>query len=271
MKNIFKLDRFGKFLAYDLNNTWNQYGLSLLIIGLTPTIFVVINYIMNVVFLGNESSFSYGLGAFLTITAIAIMVAIIAGPQKIYGHVTDKKAGSDYILVPASTFEKFSSMMVNVCVVIPIALFILFGLQYAAFKICIPGFNGGISDIISKIHEVTRGNEDFHISDFSLAMGSWAVWTQNILIFTLGAIFFKKSKAAKTILAIMCVSFVFSMLTAGFFQIVDADSFEELFKRLFDNPRAVQHFVNWFVNLALIVPNAVLMALIYLRLKTIKH
>lgn len=271
MKNIFKLDRFGKFLAYDLNNTWNQYGLSLLIIGLTPTIYVIVNYVMHVVFSGNESAFPFGLGAFLAITALALLVAIIAGPQKIYGHVTDKKAGSDYILVPASTFEKFSSMMVNVCVVIPIALLIAFSLQYAAFKICIPGFNGGLSDIVSKIHSVTRGKEDFHISDFSLAMGSWAVWTQNILVFTLGAIFFKKSKAPKTILALMGLSFLFSMLTAGFFQIVDVDSFEELFKRLFDNPRAVQHFVNWFVNLALIVPNAILMALIYLRLKTIKH
>ena len=142
MKNIFKLDRFGKFLAYDLNNTWNQYGLSLLIIGLTPTIVVLLNYVMHLVFSGGES-FPFGLGVFLTIVAIAVMVAIIAGPKKIYGHVTDKKAGSDYILVPASTFEKFSSMMVNVCVVIPIALFILFGLQYAAFKICVPGFNGG--------------------------------------------------------------------------------------------------------------------------------
>lgn len=271
MKNIFKLDRFGKFLAYDLNNTWNQYGLSLLIIGLTPTIYVIVNYVMHVVFSGNESAFPFGLGAFLAITAVALIVAVIAGPQKIYGHITDKKAGSDYILVPASTFEKFSSMMVNVCVVIPIALLIAFSLQYAAFKICIPGFNGGLSDIVSKIHSVTRGKEDFHISDFSLAMGSWAVWTQNILVFTLGAIFFKKSKAPKTILALMGLSFLFSMLTAGFFQIVDVDSFEELFKRLFDNPRAVQHFVNWFVNLALIVPNAILMALIYLRLKTIKH
>ncbi len=270
MKNIFNINRFGKFLAYDLNNTWNQYGLSLLLIGLAPTIFVFINYVMHAVFSGSESSFPFGLGAFLTTAAIAVMVAIIAGPQKIYGHVTDKRAGSDYLLVPASTFEKFSSMMVNVCVVIPVVLFVLFGLQYAAFKICLPSFNGGLSEIFDKMHNLTR-QDDLHVSDFSLFMGSWAVWTQNILIFTLGAIFFKKSKAPKTILALIGLSFVFSMLTAGLFQIIDADSFEELLKRMFDTPESVQHFINWFINIMLIVPNAILMALIYLRLKTIKH
>ena len=38
MNNIFDIKRFGQYFLYDLRRAWNNYGLSLLLMGLIPII-----------------------------------------------------------------------------------------------------------------------------------------------------------------------------------------------------------------------------------------
>ena len=43
-----------------------------------------------------------------------------------YGYLTEKKAGSNWLMVPASKAEKFVSMLLMVCIVIPLLFFVVY-------------------------------------------------------------------------------------------------------------------------------------------------
>ena len=47
MNNIFDIKRFGQYFLYDLRRAWNNYGLSLLLMGLIPIILYVVYQLIS--------------------------------------------------------------------------------------------------------------------------------------------------------------------------------------------------------------------------------
>ncbi|MCQ2140791.1 MAG: hypothetical protein MJY83_00410 [Bacteroidales bacterium] len=267
MNKIFSFDRFSKYFVYDLNNAKNTFGISLLISGCLSIIICVFSNFYSLVF----SQQLEGMHVAMSITALIAGFAIISivSPIKIYGGITDKRMGSDWLLIPASTFEKFLSMLIILCVVIPVIFCILFlACDYFLALIC-KDYNpiltwasstfGSLSELID--------SEDGPSFTNAIYLAPWLNYMEIVLPFALGALCFKKAKVGKTIFVLWLLSCVFSaILATAIFQVGD---FEQIINSF--DPSKAELWVNLIINVIYIVVIGCLMGGIYYRLKTIKH
>ena len=107
MNNIFNFKRFVNYLRFDLRNAKNYYGLSMLVVGLLPVIVFAFSQILYWMVSKDNVSLDFGL-AFRCITlCIAVAIVNLTAPPKMYGRITERRCGSDWLLIPASTFEKW--------------------------------------------------------------------------------------------------------------------------------------------------------------------
>ena len=128
MKEIFDIKRFGKYFTFDLNNAWEKYGFTLLIMGFFPVIFYAVMTLIHLVFGGdvaNEPTVYQVFPAF-----IFIFVCLGFG-AKVYGSVTERRSGTDWIALPASALEKTLSLLLLTCIVLPACLLGLLFLSQA--------------------------------------------------------------------------------------------------------------------------------------------
>ena len=109
MNNIFDFKRFGNYFAYDLRRAGNNYGISLLVLGLMPVILFIIHLLTMLLRGGNVYTMP-GESKIIVLSIVLFVTAVSAG-VKIYGSITDKRTGSDFLMLPASTTEKWLSMV----------------------------------------------------------------------------------------------------------------------------------------------------------------
>jgi len=192
--NIFNINRFGKYLVYDLKNLWNNFGLSLIIISLIPVWGLLIRYLLSFFFgydLDSGSVFPF------ISYELAVTVVVMAFGTKVYGHLTKKNACAGWIMIPASRLEKFVSMLVICCIVTPACFISIFGLS-DMLMCMIPGYG---QSAFEKMGSFVKMINFLDLKPSSLVVTEWGNWCINILAFTLGAIIFKKGKISKTLLA----------------------------------------------------------------------
>lgn len=267
--NTFSINRFGAFFLYEIKKAWSSCGWSLLIICLLPLIaflgFEVFASLTRLHWVDGNSAISY-----ISLFA-AICVAVMIFPSKIYGEITDKKAGSNYLMIPASTLEKFLSMVLVTCLVLPAAFTVGF-FTVEAFVSLIPGYGQPIilsaTKAMEEVSYFFTESVDLSINPY---LSLYAEWCSTILCFTLGAIFFEKSKTAKTILAMMILGFVLSSVAVSLLQVIDftGDAFQD-FCASFDIEKLHLYFNIVVIGFNL-VGFAVLFTAIYYRLRTLKH
>ena len=104
MNNVFDIKRFGKYFMYDLNNARGNYAVSALVIGLLPLILLVFTVIFSLLFDGEVRPIMFPMK--VTILVCAFFICMLSGPVKLYGSLTERKSGSDWLMLPASSFEK---------------------------------------------------------------------------------------------------------------------------------------------------------------------
>lgn len=288
MNQIFNLRRFGRYYVTDLRRCMANYGLSALVTALIGIIAYVFTGLISTV-LGTGWT-SLPLFGRIVIFCIALVVLIINMPAKCYGFITDKQAGSNWILIPASTTEKFISMLLNVLIVIPVTFVIAYfaldslivlidpnldtSLMGAMVK-AIQSVNGFIAEISSELSP-----EDLQIfnqlGDNINLLSSVDDTMSIILSFLFGAVFFKTNKAVKTILAWIVASMALSMILTpvlisfgmDFLNQADAlTSQADILYWIEDNMNAAMLLDNIF-DLALLLA---LGAATFFRIKTIKH
>lgn len=209
MKDFFNIKRFGKYMAYDLGKAYASSGLSLLITALLPVLTFLLIGFMSIIagrgWISADSSVRMGLAA------VAIIIAFLFAPAKIYGHITDKKFGPDFVLLPASVFEKVASMLIILLGVFPLAFFAVMFCADGVMSLLFQDYGDTIFSVIS-----TRGsmvgevlNDFLHFNGFGLI---WQAWAGYGLIFLIGALYFKKNKTAKTILTLIGLMLVLSAI-----------------------------------------------------------
>lgn len=273
MKEIFDIKRFGKFFLYDLRNSKNYYWVSLLICAAMPLICFAIAQTFSRLFFG---SWIYeGLPIQIISVIMAICVALFTYPVKAYGRLTDKRAGSNWTLLPASSVEKTLSITLISCVVLPLVLFSLMigvdALMGVVFPSCWP------RPLVCEVFDLNRTMAD--MSDGIVKMNApgalWYSWCSSILTFILGAIFFKKAKIGKTFLVLFLMGQVMSMAFSFIF--VGTPAFADLLQgntAQFDDPawvlRLLKNF-NWFFTVYTWGFMIIIIGLIWARIKTIKH
>ena len=255
MNNIFNIKRFCNYFLYDLRNAKNNYGLSLLILGIMPVVLFIIVQLFSLIFTRDVAMISLGVKyAELSIVGV---VAMIGAGVKIYGKLTEKQSGSNFLMIPASTLEKWLSMNLIVCLVVPA---VLYALQFATdglMSFLFPNTYG--ERVLAYLND-----NGVQINVFGLLALSWA---ETILTFTLGAICFKKSKVAKTILVLIAASFVLSVGMVAF-NINDL-SYPNYIG--FSNATEFVSYINWMSSISYTIFIGGLLCAIYFRLRTLKH
>lgn len=268
MSNIFNFSRFGKMLEWDLKNIIRTWGISFLTVIAIPfiiEIFVIGSHIVS----GSPDAIQCSQEARL-FAFIGILCAFCTFfPAVAYGFVTDKKLGSRYVLLPASVTEKFISMLLCSLVIVPAAL--VCGYLISDGILSIVGLNQGDSLAKCIINNASISGDDITVNLLGVVyMG----FTINMLTFLLGALWFKYKKVAKTILAIFALNVVFWSVAATFFNQIDFDT--EFFRNhlagfLMMDVNNMELVINLVLYSYFLVGFSVLGALVFWRLKTVKH
>ncbi len=267
MNNIFNAKRFGRYFASDLKLIWSNFGLSFSILSFSSIIIYFIWVVFNISITGDwdgpNTVFKYG--AFV----ITLLILLVQMQSKCYGFITEKRAGSSWLMLPVSSFEKFLSIILYM-IIIPILFLVLYIGTDSLISLLVPG-----SDI-SLINSLNLGEIEMKLREVSEIFSISKITISGIIgillfifFFLLGAIYFKTSKIGKTILTYFVGSCVISMATTPFLidKISDMSTIDAHVDETVNN---VVSLVNW----GLIANSLMLIALltvIYLRIRTIKH
>ncbi len=273
MNKTFSFNRFSKFFMFDLKNAVTRFGLSALVTCLIPVCVLFIYEAFCLLLSGRLIADPSGMGPAKVITAfIVAAVVVVIAPKKLYGSITDKRFGSAYILTPASTFEKWLSMMLIILIVLPLCTGASYLLVDYLTSLILPSVFG--QSIISLISDFNEAQPEYLGFDFNIVFSVFLSLIQYVLFFTLGALIFKRGKAAKTFIAIFVLSIVLSNIyvlilrATGF----DINAFMENLEYNLENDATnyISKLLNWnyVMNIA---GDIILMVAIYFRLRTIKE
>ena len=101
MNNVFDFKRFGKYFVYDLRRAKNNYWISLLLMGLLPVALYLVYQFFSLI--GGNGLAELPNEAKTIAVVICVFAVMLGAGAKIYGSITEKRAGSDYLMLPAST------------------------------------------------------------------------------------------------------------------------------------------------------------------------
>ena len=294
MKNdIFNFQRFGKYFSTDIRTCWANFGLSLTTITLlVPVVSYFLCTTFNLILHSSWDGPDMGMRFFVFCVALDCMVVTM--PVKCYGKITEKQYGSFWLTLPASRLEKFISMFLMSCIIVPVAgtaVYLCIDAIICAFDhTCGNSLIAGAMELIRNLgdmQELTLNfvDENIDIEDAAIVqqilgqINSPLLYADELvgmtLPFLLGAVFFKNGKTVKTILALFAFSTAISIVATPVMESWASNVFDSLnddpavITRLFDN--------GFFKNLVLIdtisdtIINLALMAGIWFRIKTLKH
>lgn len=275
MDNTFKISRFGKYFVYDLKRQWKNIGMLMLIFSLFPIIFYMIYMFFAAMFDGGLMKIFIGLeidgpagGTRFGVFAVMSTIFVMLFPSRAYGEITNKEKGSEWLMLPASRLEKFTSMMLISLIVIPLVYVVVYFLSDAF--VCLLDKSCGDSLMSFRI------NKEIGSSDFAIpANGFWILASsivENAIVFLLGGLIFKKWKVVGTLLANFAIGMFFSTLISMLFANMDPVMVGEKFMNwTVRHADSVDLWLNGFINFWTLLIVAVCAIWIWFRLKRIQH
>ena len=288
MKDIFDFKRFGKYFVSDFKGCVANYGLSLITISM---LLYLICYVVTVSFglIMNQGWEGLGLGTRATLFVIAMITLVITMPVKCYGKITEKQSGSFFLTLPVSRLEKFVSMLLMTIVVAPVigtALYLGLDALVCLFdKTCGNNLVSEMQDLATIIMnipeeaamEAALGEIPENVAKFIKEITCPWLYVDDMigtsLIFLLGAVFFKKGKTVKTIMACIALGIAASIIatpimapwTNELFDMMDNGNFDEIFNLgIFRHAALFDTLNDTLVNIVLLIG-------IWFRIKTLKH
>lgn len=252
MNSYFNATRFGKYFLFDLKQNMRNAWIIILSIILSPALLFLIDKILIM--------FGYGpiiRGLKDSMYAIMAIIGILCLPAEAYGHLTDRKRGAQWALIPASTFEKWLSMSLITCIIYPIF-------------ISVPVIAFFRDQSLNMGNFFNLGPEELK---FNLGAFLILCVIVNLLYFLLGALIFKKGKVGKSWLVafgaqcILSALFVFTIDKVG-----DTLWFERIMESVSLWPdEKIISVINIAFNACFTVAIGGLLAGNYFRVKSIKY
>ena len=275
MDNTFKISRFGKYFVYDLKRQWKNIGMLMLIFALSPVIFYMLYMFFAALFDGGLMKLFSGMSidgpsiwVRFGMAAVMITIFVMLFPSRAYGEITNKAKGSEWLMLPASRLEKFTSMMLISLIVIPLVYVVVYFLSDAF--VCLLYKSCGDSLMSFRI------NKEIGSSDFVIpANGLWILASTivgNAIVFLLGGLIFKKWKVVGTVLVLFALQMVFSGLLSVFITNADLDWWGNWL-----NDWTIRHadnldlWLNAFINLWLLLILAICGTWSWFRIKRLQH
>ena len=286
--DVLNMNRLGRYLVTDVKNAIARYGVSLLVIATVAlTGYLLVGFFTMIVGAGWQSMPVAGR---LFMMVLSFIVLTISAPAKIYGFITDKKEGSSFLMVPASSLEKTISMLLVCCVILPFAFFAVYlSLDQIICLIdnkcgdsLIMAINNGQNFLFDTFQRLSRESNNV-IPDYSSLTTPWMYFddiAQGFLIFLLGALIFKSSKPAKTVGCLILLSIALSMITTPIVMHGAIERFKEAAASNMTPEEIFESFpfISWSMKHAVLVDfisdtivNIGLAIAIYFRVRKIKH
>lgn len=275
MDNTFNFSRFGKYFVYDLKRQWKNIGMLMLIFALFPIIFYMIYMFFAAMFDGGLMKIFIGLeidgpagGTRFGVFAVMSTIFVMLFPSRAYGEITNKAKGSEWLMLPASRLEKFTSMMLISLVVIPLVYVVVYFLSDAF--VCLLDKSCGDSLMSFRI------NKEIGSSDFVIpANGFWILASSivgNAIVFLLGGLIFKKWKVVGTVLVLFALQMVFSGLLSVFITNADLEWWGNWFADwTIRHADSIDIWLNAFINLWLLLILAICGTWSWFRIKRLQH
>lgn len=197
MNDIFDFKRFCKLVSYECGSYVPRFVKVL--VTMTCIVFAVwiitVVYDNTVGFIGRMSllSFLFGISCYI-------------GPFVAYKYMNDRKKGYAYAMLPASTLEKFVSMLFVCMIVLPMISYVTLvasdALLYIVSMCGVGGFSniGVYNPFVIDLDGITFSTTISYMTSISLSMMFNSI--------------FRKSKIIKTILVYMAVSFLSVILVS---------------------------------------------------------
>ena len=217
MNEIFDFKRFWTYFKYDLKQMWRNHSKAAIMIGGASAIFYVIWVLMSLVFTQHWSSpvIYARMGVFVLAFGILELYMV-----RSYGYLTEKKAGSNWLMIPASKAEKFVSMLLMVCIVIPVLFFAAYFIIDGFLSLVDPtygqalftGFTGAYGKLLEAFTNL-GAESPIVFTPSSLVFPTIVGVFCNFLYFLLCGICFKKNKLVAAIAILFGLSLVLSLLT----------------------------------------------------------
>lgn len=276
MKDIFNIRRFGKYFVSDLGSAAANFGLSLLLLSSAGVIVYLLMGFFSLITSGTWDG--SGMAIRCATLAISYVVLMISMPPKCYGHLTDKRSGSTWLMIPASTLEKYLSMVLITILVIPAVFFGVYcGLDAILCAIdpnCGDSFFTILGTIPSLLDEIPEIAVAEFVTDMMRPYSFIDDHIYGILVFLLGAICFKNNKSAKTILCLIGLSMGVSMIVSPVVlhsMVSVAGSLEEISdpSAIFNSP--LFNNLKVFDTVSDLVLMTGLLVAVYFRVRTLKH
>lgn len=251
MKEIFDIQRFGKYLGADLTRAWSRYGLTLIVAAFSNCIaYIIFKFIclLRSLPLGGEYTVS---GGILVVAAVVVTCSVAS---MIYGHITDRRKGSAFLMLPASTMEKYISMLLICLVVVP-------GLFFGVF--C------GTDALLAAVdanYTSTISLSDGTFENGATCYDGFISYFYAIMAFLLGALCFKRHKISLTILTMVLIGIVLGMVAVALVAVFCHNMYIGINLTLYLNAN-----YRWLV---VVVETLVAVGLVlagYLRLRKIQH
>lgn len=284
MNNTFNINRFGKILKHDGLNFFPNSILALAILWAIP----VVIYLFTALMPTDGTVHIYDAMSRINVIDFLLKIAIIIAPAMLYKTCNDSRKGIGYAMLPASTLEKFLSMVIFCVIVTPI-IYIAGALAIDSILALINGPYEGFAasmyfDRYAQISYVIDKNQMILDNTWPLFINNLSPTFMTILsllgtlmlssIFMFGNMIFKKRKTGKVIGILILLSIIFMIIFINY-----VATHETLFTRFEQlNEDNVTEFIERIIyimmNVAMyteIVVSAVLLWGVYRKIKTQKY
>lgn len=291
---VFSMNRFWRYFKSDFNAFVSRYGITLLVMSTmaitTDAFNGLVSYILTGQWVGVVTPVRF------LLFAIFGIVVVITAPAKLYGHLTDRKQGTAFIMLPASRLEKYISMILITGVILPLIFAVVyFGLDILVCKVdqtCgssmfslmfFTDFKSIMANTINSVELLEWGQVLDNITSVFTPFLYMDDIFQSLMLFLLGALIFKTSKTGKTLgcLILLALSLelilspIIAMTSLSKVQMLantDMNGFTpEMFSQTFP-------LISWTLNHVVLVDtlcdgfvNCLILFLIWLRFSKMKH
>ena len=217
MNEKFNFSRFWTYFKYDLKQMWRNHSKAAILIGGASAIFYVIWLLFSLVFAQHWTTPPIAARVIVLGLAFAILELY---QVRTYGHLTEKKAGSSWLMIPASKAEKYVSMLLVTLIVIPLLFFVVYFLIDGFLALVDPTYGqalitGALGAYTELIEGITTLSTASPITFSTPGMVVYLIIGLfcNFLYFLLCGICFKKNKLVIAIAILFGISLVFSLIT----------------------------------------------------------
>ncbi len=216
MNETFNFNRFWTYFKYDLKQMWRNHSKPAILIGGAGIIFYVLWILGSLVF--TQSWTAPPIVARFVVLLFAFMVLEFY-QTRTYGYLTEKKAGSSWLMIPASGTEKCISMVLVTILVIPALFFAVYFLLDGFLSLVDPtygkamvtGFFSVYSDFVNALGSI-NDESPILFTPASLIFPTIVSTFCNFLYFLLCGICFKKNKIGAAIAILFGISTLMSLL-----------------------------------------------------------